>query len=98
VYSIRDDGIASCVDLKTGQAHWQERLFSANVKVSPVAGDGKVYFLNGQGNSFVVNAAPKLDILATNSLNEATLSSPAISDGRIYIRTDKSLWCVSGSR
>jgi outer membrane protein assembly factor BamB len=94
VYAIRDDGIASCIDLKTGQQHWQERLFSANVKVSPVAGDGKVYFLNGQGNCYVVKAAPKLDVLATNELKEATLSTPAISDGQLFLRTERALYCI----
>ena len=94
VYSIRDDGMASCVDLKTGEPHWQERLFSANVKVSPVAGDGKVYFLNGQGNCYVVKAAPKLEVLATNELKEATLSTPAISGGHLFIRTERGLYCV----
>lgn len=94
VYFVRDDGIASCLDAKTGEAHWQERLFTANVKVSPVAGDGKVYFLNGQGNCTVVRASTKLETLATNELNETTLSSPAISNGRIYLRTDEGLVCI----
>jgi outer membrane protein assembly factor BamB len=94
VFTIRDDGMASCVDLKTGEARWQERLFSANVKVSPVAGDDKVYFLSGQGNCYVVKAAPKLEILATNELKEATLSTPAISDGWLFIRTERNLYCV----
>ncbi len=94
LYSIRDDGMASCLDLKTGEPHWQDRLFSANVKVSPVAGDGKVYFLSGQGNCAVVKAAAKLEVLATNELNEATLSTPAISGGHLFIRTEERLYCV----
>ena len=94
LFSIRDDGIASCVDLKTGDVKWQERLFSANVKVSPVAGDGRIYFLSGQGNCYVVEAAPKLKILATNELNEATLSTPAMSAGQVFIRTEGSLYAV----
>ncbi|HXJ61283.1 MAG TPA: PQQ-binding-like beta-propeller repeat protein [Verrucomicrobiae bacterium] len=94
VFSIRDDGMASCLDLKTGEPHWQERLFSANVKVSPVAGDGKVYFMNGQGNCTVVKASPKLEILATNSLNETTLSTPAISGGKLFLKTEEKLYCV----
>jgi outer membrane protein assembly factor BamB len=95
VFSVRDDGMASCLDLKTGEPYWQERLFTANCKVSPVAGDGKVYFMNGQGNTYVVKASSKLEILSTNELNEATLSTPAISGGRIYLRTDGGLYCIS---
>jgi len=58
--------MASCLDLKTGEPHWQERLFAANVKVSPVAADGKVFFLSGQANCIVVRADTKLAVLATN--------------------------------
>ena len=94
VYFIRDDGIASCLDLRTGEPHWQERLFSENVKVSPVAGDGKVYFTSGQANTVVVSAAPALEILATNRLDQPTVSTPAISDGKFFIRAGKNLYAV----
>ena len=94
LYFIRDDGMASCLDLKTGEPHWQERFFSANVKVSPVAGDGKIYFMSGQGNCTVVKAGPTLQVLATNELAEATLSTPALSQGRVFIRTEGHLYCV----
>jgi len=94
VFFIRDDGMASCLDLTTGEARWQERLFSDNVKVSPVAADGKVYFMSGQGNCVVVKAEPRLQVLATNELKEATLSSPAISGGQLFVRTDQRLYCV----
>ena len=94
LFFIRDDGMASCLDLKTGQPHWQERLFSENVKVSPVAADGKVYFTSGQGNCVVVKAGPQLEILATNQLKEATLSTPSISRGGLFVRTDEKLYCV----
>jgi outer membrane protein assembly factor BamB len=94
LFSIRDDGMASCLNLKTGEPQWQERLFTANVKVSPVAGDGKIYFLSGQGNCAVVRASKKLEILATNELNESTLSSPCISDAHLFLRTEGHLYCV----
>jgi outer membrane protein assembly factor BamB len=96
VFMIRDDGNASCLDLKTGEPGWQERLFSENVKVSPVIGDGKVYFLSGQGNCTVVKAATTFEVLATNQLNQATLSTPAISHGELFIRTRGFLYCVAG--
>jgi outer membrane protein assembly factor BamB len=94
VYCIRDDGNASCLDVKTGEVHWQERLFSENVKVSPVAGDGKLYFTSGRGNCHVVRASTKFELLAKNELNESTLATPAISDGQLFIRTDARLYCV----
>lgn len=95
LYMMRDDGNASCLDLKTGEPHWQERLFSENVKVSPVAADGKVYFFSGQGNCYVVKASPSFSVLATNQFNQSTLSTPAISHGSIFLRTQGFLYCVS---
>lgn len=92
VYFIRDDGIASCLDLRTGEPRWQERLFSENVKVSPVAGDDKVYFTSGQANTVVVEANPMLRILATNRLEQPTVSTPALSDGKIFVRAGGSLY------
>lgn len=97
LFMIRDDGNASCLDLKTGQPRWQERLFSDNVKVSPVVGNGKIYFLSGQGNCTVVKAAPIFEVLATNRLDQATLSTPAISHGALFVRTEGYLYCAAGN-
>ncbi len=93
VYLIRDDGNASCVDARTGEVRWQERLFSNDVKVSPVAGDGKVYFMSGQAGCVVVKAGDRLEVLARNDLAESTLSTPVLVSGRVFIRTDKALYC-----
>ena len=94
VFFVRDDGMASCLDLKTGTPHWQERLFSANVKVSPVAAEGRIYFTSGQANCYVVKASEKFELLATNELNEYTVSTPAISGGHLFQRTEKHLYCI----
>jgi len=94
VYTIRDDGMASCLDLETGEAHWQERLFAENVKVSPVAADGLIYFTTGRSNTKVVKASEKFEIVASNELNEETLSTPALSQGRIIHRTFEHLYCI----
>lgn len=94
VFMITDDGNASCLDVQTGEPRWQQKLTTVNVKVSPVAADGKVYFMNNQGNCYVVRAAPKLEILATNELNEPTLSTPSISGGRLFLRTQGRVYCV----
>jgi outer membrane protein assembly factor BamB len=94
VFTIRDDGMASCVDLKSGEARWQERLFTDNVKVSPVAAEGRVYFFSGQANCVVVKAEPKFEIVGKSNWNEETLSSPAFSDGQIFLRTSAGLSCI----
>lgn len=94
LYSVRDDGMASCLDARTGDVFWQERLFSENVKVSPVAADGRIYFLSGQGNCHVVKAGKVFDVETVNEMKEPTLSTPAIAGGRIYLRTDAGLYCI----
>ena len=93
-FTVRDDGMASCLDLRTGEAYWQERLFTENAKVSPVAGDGRVYFMTGRGNCVVVKAAQKLEVLSENKLDEDTLANSAIANSRIFIRTKAALYAI----
>ena len=59
--------------------------------------DGKIYVPNQAGDVFVLRAAPKFELLATNSVNESTNASLAASDGQLFLRTDKSLWCFADS-
>jgi outer membrane protein assembly factor BamB len=93
IYMANDAGIATCVDAKTGERVWQERIegiFSA----SPVAGDGKVYLLSETGETIVIEAGRQFRILARNQLDERMVASPAISGGQIFIRTDEHLYCI----
>jgi len=59
-----------------------------------VLADGKIYISNEDGLTTVIKAGPSFEILAENHLNDYTLSSPAISDGQIFLRTAQALWCV----
>ncbi|HTI70053.1 MAG TPA: PQQ-binding-like beta-propeller repeat protein [Candidatus Limnocylindria bacterium] len=95
LFCIRDDGMASCVDMKTGEPQWQERLFTENAKVSPVAADGRIYFTSGQANCIVVKASSKFEVLARNNWNEETLSTPSLSKGQIFLRTTSGLACIA---
>jgi hypothetical protein len=56
--------------------------------------DGWLYVFNQGGDGFVLKAAPTFQVLATNSLFETTISSPAVSDGQLFIRTHQALWCL----
>ena len=92
VYMANDVGVLTAIDAKTGQRVWQERtpgVFSA----SPVAGDGKVYFLSETGETLVLSVDGP-SILARNDLGERALASPAIAGGRLYIRTDGYLYAI----
>ena len=99
LYSISQDGIAACTELQTGKTVWEERLKSSASRGSSwssmlLAGD-RIYVPNQNGDVFVLRAAPKFELLATNSVSESTNASLAASDGQLFLRTDKALWCFA---
>ena len=84
-----------CLDAKTGKTvYGPQRLRPATYSASPVLADGKIYVTNEDGLTIVVKAGPKFELLAENDLGEYTLSSPAVSEGQIFIRTDKALYAI----
>ena len=94
-YSVNDRGIVWCLDAKTGQEIWgRQRIKSGTYSSSPVLADGKIYITNEDGLTTVFRAGPKFEVLAENDLNDYTLSSPAISDGHIFIRTERFLHSI----
>jgi outer membrane protein assembly factor BamB len=99
IYILNDPGVAECFQLQTGKLIWEERLKGPGAKgdswSSMVLADEKLYVVNQSGDTFVLKASPKFELLATNSLGETTISSLAVSDGDIFIRTYKGLWCIS---
>ncbi len=92
---VSDSGIASCFDAKTGTAHWQERLRGGH-HASLVSGEGRVCFLSDQGVTTVVDPGPEFRVMATNKLEDEFFASPAISQGHIYLRGERYLYCVGG--
>ena len=95
LYMANGNGIVTAVDAETGRRVWQDRL-GGIYSASPVAGDGKIYFFSESGETLVLAAGPELRVLARNDLGERVVSSPAVSDGWIFIRTDESLFAVAG--
>jgi outer membrane protein assembly factor BamB len=96
-YTVNDRGIMWCLDARTGQEIWgSQRLKPAVYSSSPVLVDGKLYVSNEDGLTTVVKAGAKFEVLAENDLAGYTLSSPAISDGHIFLRTAQFLYAVGG--
>lgn len=96
VFTVKDGGILSCLDAKTGKAQKQRRLpATGNYYASPVGGDGKVYLLNQNGQVTVVSAAGKWQVLSTADFGEDVYATPALVDGRIYLRTVRHLYCFA---
>jgi outer membrane protein assembly factor BamB len=84
-----------CLDAKTGaEIYAQQRIKPGTYSGSPVLADGKIYVTNEDGLTTVVKAGPRFEVLAENALNDYCLSSPAISDGQIFIRTAQHLYCI----
>jgi outer membrane protein assembly factor BamB len=91
LFMANDSGIATCLDAKTGEVVWQKRL-AGEFSASPVCAEGRVYFSNQEGQTFVVAAARDYELLATNELADGCMASPAISDRALYLRTKTHLY------
>lgn len=98
LYWMHDNqGIAYCASAKTGAIVYERRIpRAAQVYGSPVLADGKIYYPARDGTTFVVAAQPEFELLATNSLGERGTfnASPAVAGGRLFLRTDRFVWCV----
>jgi outer membrane protein assembly factor BamB len=96
LFWIADNGIAHCCDARTGEIKWQERL-PGDYKASPLAADGRIYFLNRAGTCTVVAASAEFQKLAVNEIKGETLGSPAVSDGHFFFRAQSMLYCIGES-
>jgi outer membrane protein assembly factor BamB len=96
LYVVRDNGVVHALDVKTGAIVWgPERLKTGAYSASPVLVDGKIYVTSeNEGLTSVFAAGPKFQVLAENPLDDYCLASPAVSNGQIFIRTDKFLWAI----
>jgi outer membrane protein assembly factor BamB len=94
-----NNGVLTCLDAKSGELRFTERLDAVpNVYASLVGADGKVFVTGREGTTVVLEAGPKLKILATNTLDEAFDASAALADGELYLRGAKHLYRLSTSR
>jgi outer membrane protein assembly factor BamB len=96
-------GIVYCVNAKTGELVFEERLEPSpgQIYASPVAGDGRIYFTGRGGRTVVIAASPKFERLANNTLESnggVFNSSPAISGNRILLRSNRALYCLGDTR
>lgn len=96
LYLTTDRGILTCLDAKTGQLKYEGGRvpIPATFTASPVAVDGKILLTSEDGDTFIVKAGPVHEILRTNTVGEPVYASPAISDGRIFIRAEKNLYAI----
>jgi outer membrane protein assembly factor BamB len=95
LFIVKKGGLSSSFDAATGKTHWElSRIRNiGDYYASPVAGDGKIFVTGENGFIVVLEQGPKLNILATNDVGESCVATPAIADGRLFVRGRESLFC-----
>ncbi len=94
LYVLDDGGFITCLEAKSGQERWKERLGSRG-RASPVAAGDIIYFTGLDGTTLVLRADGRFEPVAKNKMGEDVAASPALADGDILIRSEKHLWCIS---
>ena len=99
VYVVRYNGVLNVFDAKSGEKKYEARLAGATsaFTASPVANDGKVYIASEDGQVFVLAAGPEYKVIAMNEMSTPVLATPAISEGRLFLRTQGEIMAI-GSR
>lgn len=97
MFVVKRSGISAAFDEVTGETIWMKKRINnlGDYFASPIAGDGKIYVTGENGFIVVLKQAPELEILAKNDMEDTCVATPAISNGRIYVRTLKKLHCFA---
>lgn len=93
LFLISDEGIASCVEAKTGKVQWSERL-DGEFSASPVLVDGNIFACNQNGKTFVLEGGRQFNALAENRLADGFMASPAVAGDALFLRTRTALYCI----
>lgn len=95
LYTIKNGGLASCYDARTGQAHYQDERLGAlgDYYSSAIAAAGQIYIASQQGVVVVYEAGDELKVRARNKLAEQIFATPGVVDGKLYLRTTAAIYC-----
>jgi outer membrane protein assembly factor BamB len=93
IYLVSDDGIINCIDAENGQPVWQKRI-GGSFAASPIYADGKLYFCDRDGQTTVLKPGRKFEQLATNSLDDGLMASPAVDGSALILRTKTQLYRI----
>jgi outer membrane protein assembly factor BamB len=97
VYGLKPNIGLACLDARTGELLWQQRV-RGEFSASPVIADGKAYLANENGVVTVVRLGQEPKVLAENDVGQTLLATPAIAGGAIYLRSDKTLFCIGAKK
>lgn len=95
LYVLYSTGFIACFEAKTGKTVYDRQRLNGYFTASPWTYDGKIFCLSEEGNTYVVKAGPEFEILGENNLNQVTMATPAIADGRLFVRTFNTLYCFA---
>jgi outer membrane protein assembly factor BamB len=100
LYLFSDKGVMTCLDARTGEVKYEGGRVPvpASFTASPVAFDGKILLTSEDGDTFVVRAGPKHEVLRTNSVGEPVYASPAVADGKLFIRGERHLYAIEQAK
>lgn len=99
LYIVQDNGVAYCLELATGKlVYGPQRLVVGTYSASPVLADGKIYITSEDGITSVYRAGPQFELLAENKMDDYTISSIAVKDGQVFLRTAGWLWAIGQRR
>ena len=98
LYVLANNGVFDAYDIASGKEIYRQRLplVGSGFSASPVAADGKIYLSNEDGEMLVIEAGEVFKHLATNSMGETLMATPAISEGVMYVRGASTLFAISG--
>lgn len=98
LYIVSDNGVATCLDAKTGEQHWQKRI-GGNFSASLLLAEGRIYLLDENGKTYVFKPNPdEYEELAVNTLPGRTLASIAAADESLFLRTDQAVYRIQTAR
>lgn len=96
VFICNENGTMQCIDVVSGEEKWRDRVSPSRTWCSSLLAEGRIYVTNSNSTTYIIAAnTEKLQLIAENTLAEPTNATPALSDGQIFHRTSKHLWCIS---
>ena len=96
VYVLSNQGVLDCYNLQTGAEVYRGRIphHGSGFSASPVAADDRIYLSSEDGDIFVVKAGPAFEVLETNPMGELLMATPAISSGKMFVRSQQHLFAI----
>ena len=95
MFMIDDKGVSSCINAKTADVVWQERVGGGEYRASPILAGGHIYFFSVGGHVAVIEASNEYKVVAEADFANGFQASPAVAGDSLYLRTTKDLYCIA---